>query len=208
MDELMGHHAAQAADRPAGPCRGSNTGPAPQTANVPLLQQIGLHLPRMYRVACRLLADADKAHDVVQDACVKALAKGDGFDGRASVATWLHRITVNCARDAIRGDGRRTNKHQAFQASGFHAAGSSAEHSPADMAERRELADMAWALLEELPEDCRSAFALTQLDGYSYDEAAEIENQPRGTMASRVFRAKKLLLEQMNSRMGGPHHEQ
>ena len=36
--------------------------------------QVGLHVPRMYRVAYRLLADADKAHDAVQDACVKALA--------------------------------------------------------------------------------------------------------------------------------------
>lgn len=187
---------------------GNSAGDSWQHEQLPLPERIGLHVPRMYRVACRLLADTDKAHDVVQDACVKALAKGDGFDGRASLATWLHRITVNCAKDAIRGDGRRTNKHQAFQTLGFHAAGSSAEHSPADMAERRELADIAWALLEELPDDCRSAFALTQLDGYSYDEAAEIENQPRGTIASRVFRAKKLLLEQMNSRMGGPHHEQ
>lgn len=187
---------------------GNSAGGWSQHAQLPLPERIGLHVPRMYRVACRLLADADGAHDVVQDACVKALAKGDGFDGRASLATWLHRITVNCAKDAIRGDGRRTNKHQAFQAFSLHVTGNSAEHSPADMAERRELADMAWALLEELPDDCRSAFALTQLDGYSYDEAADIENQPRGTIASRVFRAKKLLLEQMNSRMGGPHHEQ
>ena len=167
-----------------------------------------MHVPRMYRVACRLLADADKAHDVVQDACVKALAKGDGFNGRASLATWLHRITVNCAKDALRGDGRRASVHQAFQAFSLHVTGNSAEHSPADMTERRELAGLAWKLLDELPDDCRSAFVLTQLDGYSYDEAAEIENQPRGTIASRVFRTKKILVEQMNSCMGGAGHEQ
>lgn len=40
--------------------------------------QIGLHVPRMYRVAYRLLADADKAHDAVQEACVKALANMPG----------------------------------------------------------------------------------------------------------------------------------
>jgi len=174
-----------------------------------LPQQISLHVPRMYRVAYRLLADADQAHDVVQEACLKALAKIGGFDSRAVLATWLHRITVNCAKDAMRSDGRRANAHQTLQCSGVQcAASASPTDSPAIVAEKRELADLAWALLEELPEDCRSAFALTQLDGYSYDEAAEIEAQPRGTIASRVFRAKKILLEQMNSHMGGPNHEQ
>lgn len=173
-------------------------------ADVELSRQIGLHVARMYRVACRLLADADKAHDAVQEACVKALANISGFDGRAGLATWLHRITVNCAKDAIRNDGRRANAHQAFQKSGLGCADETmAADSPANVAERRELANLAWGMLDQLPEDCRSAFALTQLDGYSYDEAAEIENQPRGTIASRVCRAKKILLEQMNARIDG-----
>lgn len=160
--------------------------------------QIGLHVPRMYRVAYRLLADADKAHDVVQEACVKALASMDRFNGQASLATWLHRITVNCAKDAMRSQGRKDRAHEALQSQPMDRA---RVHSPAEVMEAKELTDLAWTLLEKLPEDCRSAFALTQLDGYSYDEAAEIEDEPRGTMASRVFRAKKILLEQMNARL-------
>jgi RNA polymerase sigma-70 factor (ECF subfamily) len=73
--------------------------------------------------------------------------------------------------------------------------------SPALNAERRELYEIAYDAVESLPDDCRIAFILTQLDGYSYDEAAAIEAQPRGTMASRVYRAKKILLEQMNARI-------
>ena len=164
--------------------------------------QIGRHVPRMYRVAYRLLADADKAHDVVQDACVKALASADGFDGRASVATWLHRITVNCAKDAMRSDSRRRNALQTFQNHVAQAGPGATTDCPATVTEKRELAGLAWVLLDQLPEDCRAAFALTQLDGYTYDEAAEIEGQPRGTMASRVFRAKKIMLEQMDAHAG------
>lgn len=176
----------------------SMRGPAvcPAQAQSPLPEQIGLHVPRMYRVACRVLADAEKAHDVVQEACVKALAKGEGFDGRASLATWLHRITVNCAKDALRRDGRRAGAYQSLL---FHTTFSQVEDSPADAAERAEMTKIAWNALAQLPEECRSAFVLTQLDGYSYDEAAEIENQPRGTVASRVYRAKRLILELMNS---------
>ena len=178
-------------------------------AGLALPQQISLYVPRMYRVAYRLLADAEKAHDVVQEACLKALAKIGGFDGRAVLATWLHRITVNCAKDAMRSDGRRANAHQTLQCSGVQwATSASPTDSPATVAEKRELTDLAWRLLEELPEECRSAFALTQLDGYSYDEAADIEGQPRGTIASRVFRAKKILLEQMNAHIGGRNHDE
>jgi RNA polymerase sigma-70 factor (ECF subfamily) len=162
--------------------------------------QISLHVPRMYRVAYRLLADTDRAHDVVQEACVKALTKLDGFDGRSTMATWLHRITVNCAKDAMRSETRKEDARQRLQSQPVHQ---DPWPCPAEAAETKELTDLAWTLLDKLPGDCRSAFALTQLDGYRYDEAAEIEGEPRGTIASRVFRAKKILLEQMNAHMDG-----
>jgi RNA polymerase sigma-70 factor (ECF subfamily) len=61
----------------------------------------------------------------------------------------------------------------------------------------------AMTLVAKLPEDCRSAFMLTQLDGYTYDEAAAIENLARGTVASRVYRARQILMEQMNHHRAG-----
>jgi len=165
-----------------------------------MADRIGEHVPRMYRVAHRMLADADRAGDVVQNACVKALANLGRFDGRSALATWLHRITVNCAKDAMRSDTR----YQAAQEGLVSAAAAGDQPaSPAQVAETSELAGIALQMLDGLPEDCRNAFALTQLDGYSYDEAAEIEGQPRGTIASRVFRAKRVLLEQMSSLIDG-----
>jgi len=157
-------------------------------------------VPRMYRVALRIVGSADKAHDVVQEACLKALGNLDGFAGRSTMATWLHRITVNCAKDAMRRDSRKEHAHRRLQSQPVRQA---PWLCPAKAAETKELMDLAWTLLDKLPEDCRSAFALTQLDGYRYDEAAEIEGEPRGTIATRVFRAKKILLEQMNAHMDG-----
>lgn len=162
------------------------------------VSQISQHVPRMYRVAFRLLADADKAHDVVQEACLKALARMAEFDGRATLATWLHRITVNCAKDTVRSEDRREARDRRPE-----TGRESVVPSPAQTAEVQETSELAWRLVAQLPEDCRSAFELTQLDGYSYDDAARIEGQPRGTIASRVYRAKKMLLEQMNARMDG-----
>ena len=74
---------------------------------------------------------------------------------------------------------------------------------PAEQAERNETYRLALSLIAKLPDDCRSAFMLTQLDGYTYDEAAAIENLSRGTVASRVYRARQILMEQMNDHLAG-----
>jgi RNA polymerase sigma-70 factor (ECF subfamily) len=160
---------------------------------------ISQHLPRMFRVALRMLGDRDDAHEVVQDACVKALRGADRFDGRSDPATWLHRITVNCARDLQRNRKRTARNTSSLndELDGMHAA---IKASPSTVAEKEELYRIASALVAELPDECRTAFILTQLDGYSYDEAAAIQEQPRGTIASRVHRAKKLLLGALNAR--------
>ena len=108
------------------------------------------NLPRMYRVALRILGDSEKAEDAVQNACVKALQNRDRFDGRASWTTWLHRITVNCCIDRMRNDDRARvrsfgpNEELAGMALYLQA-------TPAMAAEWREMHEIASALVEALP---------------------------------------------------------
>lgn len=163
---------------------------------------LGLHVPRMYRVALRILGDADRAEDVVQEACVRALRGMSRFDGRAALATWLHRITVNCALMHLR-HRRRAGSRQVDLDDELAGLAAVLDAAPSSAAERHELYRIAAAMVEDLPDDCRRAFVLTQLDGYSYDEAAAIEGEPRGTVASRVYRAKKILLDQLAAQTGG-----
>lgn len=162
-------------------------------------EALGAEWPRMYRVALRLLRDPEAAQEAVQEAYARALGGLGRFNGGSSLATWLHRITVNCATDAL----RRLDRDGRLTAMMGQAPPRAHPAGPAELAAQRELAEVAMSLLENLPDECRTAFALTQLDGYSYDEAAEIEHQPRGTIASRVWRAKRILIEQMSARSGG-----
>ena len=159
--------------------------------------QLSDHIPRMYRVALRMIGNSDKANEVVQDACVKALRGLASFDGRAMLATWLHRITVNCATDHLRKHVREKGRQVEADLAETLMAGP----SPAAQAERRELYEVAAGLVTALSDDCREAFVLTQLDGYSYDEVAVITRLPRGTVASRVCRAKRILLDQLHKKM-------
>ena len=161
-----------------------------------LTDNLSEHVPRMYRVALRIVGNPDRAEDVVQDACLKALRSTDKFQGRSSQATWLHRITVNCARDHLR-QARRSAAVGADCDQDLPGVQAALETCPALRAERNELSQLAGSLVGQLPDDCRTEFILTQLDGYSYDQVAEMVGQPRGTVATRVYRAKRILLDQL-----------
>ena len=167
-----------------------------------LTQELAGHVSRMYRVALRIVGSTDAAQDVAQDACVKALRGAEKFDGRAALATWLHRITVNCAHDHLRKSHRADRGRTDWDNEAIGML-TMLEASPAERAERNETYRLALGLVAKLPDDCRSAFLLTQLDGYTYDEAAAIENLSRGTVASRVYRARQILMEQMNDHLAG-----
>ncbi len=170
--------------------------------NESLSDEIARHAGRMYRVALRMVGEREAAEEVVQEACVKALAGASSFDRRASLATWLHRITVNCATDTLRGRAREAMDPVELALRAWRP-----QPTPDQAAEQAELVRLALASLAALPEECCTAFVLTQLDGYSYDEAAAIERQPRGTIASRVFRAKKVLLERLSAHAGDPKRD-
>ena len=167
-----------------------------------LAAEIAGQMSRMYRVALRIVGSTDVAQEVAQDACVKALRGADSFDGRAALATWLHRITVNCAHDHLRKT-RQMDRSRTDWNRDTMGMLTMLEAGPAKRAEQNEMYRLALSLIAALPDDCRSAFMLTQLDGYTYDEAAGIENLSRGTVASRVYRARQILMEQMNRHRAG-----
>ncbi len=161
------------------------------------MDDIQSHLPRLLRVALRILGDRSRAEDVVQDVCLRVLNQPESFDGNARFSTWLHRITVNRAIDVLR-ERRRENRRQVEWNGELAGLLAGDTRLPDETAEINELRRIAQLVIEELPDDCRHSFVLTQLDGYTYDEAAEIECVPRGTVASRVTRAKRILLKHLH----------
>jgi len=149
-------------------------------------------IPRLYRVALRIVGNHHSAEEIVQEVCVKVLQQKEGYrlNGEAQPTTWLHRVTVNCALDRVRRENLEERGRQIFDAGHIRQPMA----TPDQVVERQELFLLATSRVDALPDECRMAFVLTQIDGYSYDEAAQIEGKPRGTIASRVSRAKSLLL--------------
>jgi RNA polymerase sigma-70 factor (ECF subfamily) len=150
--------------------------------------------PRMYRVALRIVGRHEEANEVVQIASLKSWQRIDRFEGRSSLASWLFRITFNAACDQLR-------KAKRAPASLNYVAQKNLESANANSQlkdiENRELYLMTLQRVEQLPDDCRETFILSQLDGYSYQQIAEIQDVPEGTVASRIHRAKQILCQQL-----------
>jgi len=124
------------------------------------------------------LVDPDAADDLTQETYLRAFRALPGFQGRSSARTWLLGIARRACADHLRAVIRRRRLDARLAAEPTAALPEPGLHLGA--------AD----LLGRLPADRRSAFALTQVLGLSYAEAAAIEGVPVGTIRSRVARAR------------------
>lgn len=130
------------------------------------------------------LAGREQADDLTQETYLKVLGALPRFAARSSARTWLLSIARRTWVDSVRHDVARPQK-----------ASSDYEHfeSPTSDETWSEVID-ARMLIDALPEERREALILTQVLGYSYEEAAKIAGVRIGTIRSRVARARRDLL--------------
>jgi RNA polymerase sigma-70 factor (ECF subfamily) len=131
------------------------------------------------------LVDPDSADDLTQETYLRAFRALPAFEGRSSARTWLLGIARRTCADHVRALVRRRRLDARLAAESTLAAHG---NDPA-------LGFGAADLLRRLPAQRRGAFALTQVLGLSYAEAAEVEGVPVGTIRSRVARARADLVE-------------
>lgn len=151
---------------------------------------VSRHADGLYRMACSLLGSASDAEDVLQETFLGAFNRLSAFEGRSTVKTWLVRILLNHASKFRRSRKvRRTDPlpEQIGPASGDEKYASS---SPAAAVESRVDVNQ---MLETLSPEHREVIVLRELQQMSYDEIAEALKIPRGTVESRLFRARQEL---------------
>lgn len=138
---------------------------------------------RLRALAHRLLGDAAAMDDAMQEAYVKAFRALPGFSGRASLSTWLYRITYNACIDEL----RHAEKAPLAEIPGWETAS-------ADDTEEEALRHVSvQAALASLPVEHRAVVLLVDGEGLSYREAAEVLGCRSGTVASRLSRARDSL---------------
>jgi RNA polymerase sigma-70 factor (ECF subfamily) len=148
--------------------------------------------PRLYALALRILGDADEAEDAVQEASVKVWRNLGRFQGRASFATWLHRIAVNAALDRIRrrGTGPRVNDGATIDEERDAAIG---PETPERLYARAEAGAVVQRALGRLSAAHGEALRLYDLEGEPYAAIAVAARCPIGTVMSRLYHARRNL---------------
>lgn len=151
------------------------------------------HAPRVRALCSSVLKDAAEAEDAAQEAFLKAWRKRDGFDGRASFGTWVHRIAVNACLDRLRAGARRRSRSlESLDGPGAASLRALAEPSSAGALEDRDLAER---LLSALTPEQRLAFTLCEREGLSYAEIAEAMSCSVDSVKARIKRARRELLD-------------
>jgi RNA polymerase sigma-70 factor (ECF subfamily) len=151
---------------------------------------------RVLKLVGRFVNDASEAEDVAQEAFLKAYRALASFRGDSAFYTWLYRIAINTAKNALVSQRRRPVDFdldlQDPDQYERHAKLKEAD-TPEGVLLTDEIRAVVEEAMEELPEDLRTAIVLRELEGLSYEEIAEAMDCPVGTVRSRIFRAREAI---------------
>lgn len=153
------------------------------------------HLPRLYNLAYHLVQHRDDAADAVQDTVIKAFRSINGFREEADLGTWLSRILRNTILDEVK---RAVRRHE----EATETLPERSEHITEPGMERKELRDLMLGFINELSDKLKEPVILYDLEGFSYEEIAEILDINIGTVKSRLSRGRMALREKILAQPG------
>src|SRR5262245_61909474 len=159
---------------------------------------------RVWRLAYQVLHDREEAWDVAQEAFVRAFHSLPSFRGQSAFYTWLFRITVNVATDRHRQRGAQARAFGPERVTEEEWARTTPDPGggPDQQAARAEHRERIRRALDALPPKARAIIMLSDVEGLSYREIAEVLNCPIGTVMSRLHNARKRLKGLLGSMLG------
>ncbi|MXW49425.1 MAG: RNA polymerase sigma factor RpoE [Gammaproteobacteria bacterium] len=154
----------------------------------------GRYQHKICSLVARHVRNPEEVEDVAQEAFIKAFRALPKFRGESAFYTWLYRIAINTAHNHQMAKSRRPpgTDIDVEDAQFMDGADRLIENeSPEAAASRDELAEAIDQAIAALPDDLRSALALREFEGLSYERIAAIMECPVGTVRSRIFRARE-----------------
>jgi len=156
------------------------------------------HAP-LYSLIARTIPDPCEAPDITQDVFLKIYRGIGGFHGESSLRTWIYRIALHEASNQRRWWCRHKRKEVTIEQDLSTDGGEPFQlkdtlvdqhESPFDLAAHAELRDQIEAAVRQVPEPFRTAVVLRDIEGFGYEEIAEILNMNLGTVKSRLMRGR------------------
>ncbi|MEX2465384.1 MAG: RNA polymerase sigma factor [Gemmatimonadota bacterium] len=148
--------------------------------------------PRVYAVVRRIAGDDDLAQDYAQEAWIRAIRALPTFRGDARFSTWLHRIAVNAALQAVRkAETRRKREAPAVDDMMNTDVAVAPSHGDAFLQQRLSKA------LDELPDGMRRVLILHDVEGYTHEEIGDVLGVTAGTSKSQLSKARAKMREML-----------
>ena len=151
------------------------------------------HSARIYSLACRMAGSVDDGEDLLQEIFLQAYRKLGSFKGDAALGTWLYRLAVNHCLDFVRSKQAKMNKLTET----LDAESSFEPTARRDTPIAR--LDLERAI-ERLPDGCREAFVLHDVEGFDHRQVGEQLGIAEGTSKSQVFKARARLRAMLKGR--------
>ena len=168
---------------------------AASRGDLPAFNQLVMAYQSMaYNLAFRILGTADAAEDATQEAFIKAFRNLGQYRG-GSFKAWLLRIVTNACYDALRQVQRRPTSSLDDLSTDPEYTGQLIDpiETPSDFALRQELSELIQQGIASLPIEQRTVLVLSDVDGLSYEEIAQVMDSSLGTVKSRLSRARAKL---------------
>jgi RNA polymerase sigma-70 factor (ECF subfamily) len=159
-----------------------------------------VHIDSLYNFALRMTGDPEEANDLVQETYMKAYRFFDSFEKGTNCKAWLFRILKNSYINKYRKESKEPDKIDYDEIKEFYH---SVKHSSLDSNDMQEkmfgelLDDEVARALESLPEDFKEVVQLCDIEGFTYEEIANMVDCPIGTVRSRLHRGRKILREKL-----------
>jgi RNA polymerase sigma-70 factor (ECF subfamily) len=150
--------------------------------------------PKLYRFAYRLLNNEQDAQDITQDAMLKVWHQQERMAELQNLEAWCMRIVRNLALDRLKS--KKYRNTEMLDKAGGHAAH---QQNPHLAAEQQDVMNRVHRIINTLPEKYRTIIQLRDVDGFSYQEIAEILELTMNEVKTNLHRARKAVREQLQN---------
>ncbi len=155
------------------------------------------HLDAVYRVALRLAGDESQADDLTQETMLKAYRSWHQYKSGTNVRAWLLTILRNTFINEYRKTRREGPSVEIGNIEEFTVFREVQDVDPEGDFFDQIVDDEVLQAIDRLPEEFRETLVLSDIEGLSYAEIAEITGVPIGTVKSRLFRARQALQQEL-----------
>jgi len=167
-------------------------------------QLVEKYQSRVYTIAYRYMGNYADASDLAQESFIKIYRSLESFRGEAGFMSWMYRLVTNVCLDELRRRGRSKTVSIEELMEGKKGLIMRREISgsrlPEDAVIRRELQQEVQNVLNSLSEEHRIIVVMRDIQGYSYEEIAQLLQCSLGTVKSRLNRARHILKEKLLAR--------